>query len=141
MAGRGECNDTFDDTFVPGAVFKFKQDCDEFSAGQDLALAALALPLRALPTTFEIHGYTSVDGPAAFNQDLGCARAMEAKRLLTDTGRSGDGISREPNHRRHQSWSRRRTSGRAAERRDKDDDSTPARATVEVPERVLDDTA
>jgi outer membrane protein OmpA-like peptidoglycan-associated protein len=92
VAGRGECTDKFDDTFVAGPLFKFKQDCDEFAIGQDLALATLATPLRALTTTFDIHGYASVDGPVAFNQDLACARAMEAKRLLTDAGPRGGGI-------------------------------------------------
>jgi hypothetical protein len=93
VAGRGECSDKFDETFVSGPLFKFKQDCDEFSIGQDLALIALAAPLRPLTTTFEIHGYASVDGPVAVNQDLACARAMEAKRLLTDPAPRGAGIA------------------------------------------------
>jgi hypothetical protein len=92
VAGRSACTDTFDDTFVAGPLFKFKQDCDEFSAGQDLALIGFGSVLRPLTTTFDIHGFASKDGPLAFNQDLGCARAMEAKRLLTNPAPGGAGI-------------------------------------------------
>ncbi len=92
VAGRSACTDAFDDTFVTGPFFKFKQDCDDFSAGQELALIGFASALRPLTTTFEIHGYASVDGPLAFNQDLGCARAQEAKRVLTESAPGGGGI-------------------------------------------------
>jgi outer membrane protein OmpA-like peptidoglycan-associated protein len=92
VAGRAACTDTFDGTFVPGSLFRFKQDCDEFATGQAAMLRAFATAFLPLPTKFEIHGFASVDGPVAFNQDLGCARALAAKAVLTDPLPSGAGI-------------------------------------------------
>jgi len=83
VGARTDCNDTFDNTFVPGAIIRFKKDCDEFEAGQDTSLLLMAALLLPTASTFEIHGYASADGPLAFNQNLGCARAIAARNLLT----------------------------------------------------------
>ncbi len=92
VGARTGCTDRFDNTFVSGTLFRFNKDCDDFSTGQAAALRAFA---GALPpvTTLEIHGFASVDGPANFNQDLGCARALEAQTLLTGAAPGGAGIA------------------------------------------------
>jgi hypothetical protein len=82
VGARTDCTDNFDNTFVPGAIFRFKKDCDEFEAGQDASLLLTALLLLPTASTFEIHGFASVDGPLTFNQNLGCARAVAARNLL-----------------------------------------------------------
>jgi hypothetical protein len=76
------CTDNFDNTFISGRVFKFRKNCDDLEAGQEAALIGF---VSGLPTnaTIEIHGYASVDGPLDFNQDLGCARALKAREVIT----------------------------------------------------------
>lgn len=78
--------------FSPGAgLFRFDVNCDDFAGGQDTALVSFAASQPAT-TTFEIHAFASVDGPAVFNQNLACARALKARTLLTDPPPRGAGI-------------------------------------------------
>lgn len=44
--------------------------------------------------TFEIHAFASTDGRQRFNEDLGCARAVNAVRLITTAKKAFKGISR-----------------------------------------------
>jgi hypothetical protein len=90
---RAGCTDNFDGTFVPSPnLFKFNKDCDDFAAGQEAALIGFATGLSPT-TTFELHGFASVDGPADFNQNLGCARASKAQSVLTRPSPVGAGIA------------------------------------------------
>ena len=72
--------------FVAGSpIYRFDRECDDFAAGEEARLLhdAAALPATA---TMEIHGFASVDGPAAFNHDLACARARAARTALVGLG-------------------------------------------------------
>jgi hypothetical protein len=90
---RSGCTDLFDGTFVSGSLFRFKKSCDEFIPGQSAALIGFSSGLPAT-ATLEIHGFASVDGrPLAFNQNLGCARALAVRKLLTDPRPLGAGIA------------------------------------------------
>ena len=85
VKARGGCTDNFDDTFLwslPEATFRFKPNCDEFAPGEEIALITFVAGLPAT-TTLEIHGFASFDGPRAFNENLGCARAEAAFSLIT----------------------------------------------------------
>jgi len=90
---RADCTDNFDGTFVPSPnLFRFNVNCDDFAPGQKAALIGFASGLSP-STTFEIHGFASVDGSPDFNQNLGCARASKAKSVLTDPTLAGAGIA------------------------------------------------
>jgi hypothetical protein len=80
-----------DHTFVPGRLFKFNKDCDDFAPTEEAALIAFA---SALPptTTLEIHSYASVD-TATFNEQLSCARSSKAQSVLTAFPPTGAGIA------------------------------------------------
>jgi hypothetical protein len=82
---------------VPGRFFRFNSNCDTFATGQAAALTGFATG-QPPATTFEIHGYASVDGQLGFNQDLGCARGMAARTLLTGAGVAGGRITGVINH-------------------------------------------
>ncbi len=73
-------------------TFKFSPNCDTFASGQKAAMVAHA---SGLPATaqFEVHGYSSSGGDATFNQNLSCARALEARTALTDAPPAGAGIA------------------------------------------------
>jgi hypothetical protein len=84
---RSGCTDLFDGTFVSGSPpFRFNKDCDEFAPGPPVQSMALISFVNRLPATatLEIHGFASVDGQLGFNQNLGCARALAARKLLSD---------------------------------------------------------
>jgi len=88
---RSGCNNLLDGIFVPGPLFKFKTSCDEFALGQQAALIRFALTLP--PTAdLEIHGFASMAGLRSFNEDLGCARATEAARVLITPIPGGAGL-------------------------------------------------
>jgi Domain of unknown function (DUF4157) len=88
----GGC-DPGDPVFLSGfPLFKFKVNCDDFEPGQDTALVKFAGAL-APTVTLEIHGFASVDGPAMFNQNLACARALKARAVLTAAPPHGPGIA------------------------------------------------
>lgn len=74
-------------TFVPGSIFRFNIDCDDFASGQESALLS---HVRSQPAsaTFKIHGYASDDGPQfrIFNQNLACSRALKAQSVLISGG-------------------------------------------------------
>jgi hypothetical protein len=75
--------------FVPGmGPYKFVSQCDTFSTGEQARMVA---DVTALPagTTFVVHGFASVDGDPVFNDNVSCARALEAKRVLIDSTASG----------------------------------------------------
>jgi outer membrane protein OmpA-like peptidoglycan-associated protein len=72
-------------------TFRFNANCDTFAAGQEAALVAHASGLPAT-ASFEVHGYSSAAGDPAFNRNLSCARAQEARRALTDPLPGGAGI-------------------------------------------------
>ncbi len=83
VAGRTSCNDRFGSPFLPGVpLFKFNKSCDDFATGEDTTLQTFVAGQPAT-ATFEIHGFASSDGSTAFNQDLGCARAMKAFSVMT----------------------------------------------------------
>ena len=77
-----------DPTFVPGHLFKFNRGCDDFAARppQEKALLGFVAALPATATV-QIHGFASMDGPAPFNSNLACARALKALAVLTGKGR------------------------------------------------------
>lgn len=73
-------------------AYRFKPDCDEFAAGEDTRLVSDVTALS--PTArFEVHAYTSTAGDPAFNQHLGCARALSAQALLTGAAPGGAGLA------------------------------------------------
>jgi hypothetical protein len=72
-------------------TFGFAPDCDTFAAGQEAALVAHASGLPAT-AAFEVHGYSTTVGDSTYNQNLSCARAEAAQRVLTDAPPSGAGI-------------------------------------------------
>ncbi len=80
-----------DHTFVPGTMFKFNINCDDFAPGQEAALISFA---STLPTTstFEIHSYASADA-ATFNEQLSCARSLKTKSVLITPPPAGAGIA------------------------------------------------
>jgi len=71
--------------------FRFNSDCDDFAPGHAGKLLADVGKTPAA-TRFEIHGFASVDGIASFNENLGCARALKARKLLTDLPPDGAGL-------------------------------------------------
>ena len=83
--------------FSGGSIFRFKVECDDFSSGQEAALIAY---VRAQPAsaTFKIHGYASIDGLAAFNQNLACARALKAQVSMITGGIAASRITDIVNH-------------------------------------------
>ncbi len=83
VGGRSGCTDKFDDTFLSGLpLFKFNIECDDFAAGEEAKLQSFVGGLAA-GTSLEIHGFASSDGPKAFNENLGCARASAAFSAIT----------------------------------------------------------
>lgn len=90
---RSGCTDLFDGMFASGSSpFKFKKSCDEFAPGQSTALISFVSGLPAT-ATLEIHSFASIDGLPDFNKNLGCARALAARKLLTDPPPLGAGIA------------------------------------------------
>jgi len=86
------CTDR-DSVWVSGyPTFRFNIDCDTPASGEKTRMVATA---RALPATaqFEIHGYASMDGDAAFNHNLACARALRAQSILTAAPPAGAGVA------------------------------------------------
>jgi len=82
-----------DPVFLEGyPAYRFNPDCDDFASGQ---LAKLVKDVAALGAgaEFEVHGYASRGGDAAFNRNLSCARALKAQTALTDAAPAGAGIS------------------------------------------------
>ena len=73
-------------------VYRFKIDCDEFAPGEDTRLLSDVAALSAT-AHFEVHAYTSTAGDAAFDQHLGCARALSARALLTNAAPAGAGLA------------------------------------------------
>jgi hypothetical protein len=71
--------------FIPGALFRFNNACDDFAPGQEQALLQFASTLSA-NDVIEIHGFASVSGSADFNRNLSCARAIRARELLATQG-------------------------------------------------------
>jgi hypothetical protein len=80
--------------FVRGlGPFRFVRNCDDFRPGE---ASAMVSTVRALPagTTFEVHGFASVDSPALdpFNERLSCARAVATWDLLAAPLPTGAGL-------------------------------------------------
>lgn len=71
--------------YVGSNPYRFDRACDDFAAGEEGRMRAdvAALPPTA---TLQIHGFASIDGPAGFNHDLACARALAARASLTGAG-------------------------------------------------------
>jgi outer membrane protein OmpA-like peptidoglycan-associated protein len=87
-----ECTDQGPNFLAGEPLFRFIVNCDDFAAGEEanLRTTAAALPANG---TIEIHGYASVDGDAAFNKSLSCARAIKARDVLTSAGIAAGRIS------------------------------------------------
>lgn len=65
--------------------FLFVVDCDNFDAGQQANLEALAA--RVGPDdVIDIHGFASEEGDADYNEHLACARARKAESVLIAEG-------------------------------------------------------
>jgi outer membrane protein OmpA-like peptidoglycan-associated protein len=64
-----------------GEIFYFEVNCDDLNPEEVAHLKAFATGLSA-GTTLKVHGFASVDGPAAFNRDLSCHRANKMAALL-----------------------------------------------------------
>jgi hypothetical protein len=77
--------------WVPGPAFAFDVNCDDFAGGEQGRLVALVTSADPR-ATFEIHGYASTAGDLGFNDQLACARALQALAALT--GRAGIAASR-----------------------------------------------
>jgi outer membrane protein OmpA-like peptidoglycan-associated protein len=102
-------------TFVPGQfISRFNVECDEFAPGEEAGLVTFAGTVAASGGVV-VHGYASNDGDPAFNQNLSCARAHAAERVLAANGVSAGRITIQ----RHGP-----TAGPAADRRS---------ATIEAP--------
>lgn len=81
-------------TFVSGlGSFTFDTNCDTFKGGQTAALRT-AVAAQPVTSTFEVHGFASVDAPAldAFNEKLACARAITARDFMTAPSPGGLGL-------------------------------------------------
>jgi outer membrane protein OmpA-like peptidoglycan-associated protein len=86
-----------DKTFVDGGVFRFGVNCDDLIDGADAGLLDYAQTIPA-DSAVEVHGYASVDGPEAFNNNLACARALKGKTWLLAAGVAPSRITRVVNH-------------------------------------------
>ncbi|MDE2154828.1 MAG: DUF4157 domain-containing protein [Xanthomonadaceae bacterium] len=62
-------------------LFQFRVSCDEFLAGEEARLLARARAM-APGDAVDIHGFASEEGDARFNEDLSCARAIAARRIV-----------------------------------------------------------
>ena len=62
-------------------LFQFRVSCDEFLAGEE---ARLRERVRAIAPgdAVDVHGFASAEGDAQFNDDLSCARAIAAQRIV-----------------------------------------------------------
>ena len=71
-----------------GRIYQFNVNCDTFAGSHaaDLATDGKAL---ATGSTVDVHGFASTDGDAIFNENLACARAKAAKKVLTDPVAAG----------------------------------------------------
>lgn len=65
-----------------GDRFDFAVNCDDLLPGEEARLRTYPARVGA-GDTVEIHGVASVDGSAAFNEELSCARAMRAQSILS----------------------------------------------------------
>ncbi len=81
-----------------GDHFKFCRDSDVFSAGERTRLLSAVSALDSR-TTFEVHGYASLDAPGrtdaerqTYNEHLSCHRAKRAARELVNAGVGEDRI-------------------------------------------------
>lgn len=83
--------------FSGGSLFRFNVECDDFSSGQEAALIAF-VRVQPASATFKIHGYASIDGLAAFNQNLACARALKAQASMITGGIATSRITDVFNH-------------------------------------------
>lgn len=63
-----------DPTDPPGEIFYFETNCDDLKPGEDVHINRFVSGLAA-GTTVRVHGFASLDGPAAFNEALSCHRA------------------------------------------------------------------
>jgi outer membrane protein OmpA-like peptidoglycan-associated protein len=86
-----------DKSFVSGDIFRFNTNCDEWKDGAEAGLLDFAQTIPATANV-EIHGYASTDGPEAFNADLACARAVQAKSWLIAGHIPASRITRLVNH-------------------------------------------
>jgi len=65
--------------------YLFCFDSTELQPGEEARVLASVARLRPA-TAIEVHGYASVDGPAAYNLSLSCHRANRLMALLTGAG-------------------------------------------------------
>ncbi len=86
VTARGGCGALDTSGFLSGGLgpFRFNKNCDDFAPGASVALLTSVAGVVPATTTFEVHGFASVDGDPTFNENLGCARALKAQKLLTD---------------------------------------------------------
>ena len=70
-----------------GNRYLFRVNCDEFQSGnlQDLISDSQQIQQGE---TVELHGIASIEGDAAFNENLSCARALKAKQVVESVLRS-----------------------------------------------------
>lgn len=71
--------------------YRFKSECDEIESAAKTRMIADATAMAA-GSEIEVHGYASPGGDATYNQNLSCARALTAKKILTDATPGGAGI-------------------------------------------------
>lgn len=84
-------------TFISGhPLFRFNKDCDDFAPTEEASLISTVTGLPST-TTIEIHGFASTDGDPTFNENLSCARAAKAHKVITKplaAGGAGIAVSR-----------------------------------------------
>jgi hypothetical protein len=66
-----------------GEHFLFVVNCDDFQAGHEARLRSFAATLTS-GGTVKIHGFASIEGDAAFNERLACARSLKAQEVINN---------------------------------------------------------
>ena len=70
-------------------TYQFNVNCDTFTGSHKANLIEDGKKALAAGSTVKVHGFASTDGDATFNNNLACARAKAAKKVLTDPVASG----------------------------------------------------
>jgi outer membrane protein OmpA-like peptidoglycan-associated protein len=81
---RTGCEPSTDDPL--GDLVRFKVNCDDFLTAAEEKKAKDFADSMETGERVRVHGFASVDGPAAFNLALSCARAQHARETLVTDG-------------------------------------------------------
>ena len=69
-------------------IFLFEQNCDDFKPGEETRLRRIAAAIGPLDR-LDVGGFASEEGDRSFNEELSCARAKAAERVLVTEGVAG----------------------------------------------------